>query len=251
MLVQLEKLNQEDVRLAEGWFSLAEAQRALGDAAAARQSYYRSMQYAAAPSAARARYQLALDAVAEKRWDEAAEILQPNLVGPPVDREAHEKSIYEIAWILLQKLDFDRASFYLQQATALYPNNPRALLLRGQLADCYRRFADDAYYKEMEERDAFKGPLTEGQKVQLEEHLAKYKNARSKWLRDAEDTYQGIIDELRTREQRRPLTALETVLGRRAVLSMAQCRFYAGEYLEAVRLYQGLLQQPAPLRSRA
>jgi tetratricopeptide (TPR) repeat protein len=243
VLLQLEQLDQGDVRLAEGWFRLAELRRELGHKDDAKQAYYRSMQYATTPFAAQARYQLARAAVERMSWDKAAEILEPNLVGPPVDREAHEKSMYEMAWVQLQKPDFGRAAFYLDKATVLYPHNPRALLLRGQLAECYRHFANDAYQKEVKAREDFQGSLTAEQQLQLDEYLLHCRTTRQDWLRKAIDTYQRIADVLREQEGQRALTALEGVLGRRAVLGMAECHHDRGEYLEALRLYQGLMQR--------
>jgi hypothetical protein len=242
-LVELEHIDQDDVRLAEGWFLLAELHWAQGHRHDGKQAYIRSMQYATTPFAARARYQLAMEAVGRKEWDKAASILQPNLETVATDREAHEQSIYQMAWILLQKQDFARASIYLNQATARYPNNPRALLVRGQLAECYRRLADEAYQKEMEEAKNFQGLLTEGQKVELENTLRNYQNTRKTRLREAVATFQSIADELRDREQRRPLTPWEAVVCRRAMLGIAECGRDLGEFLEAVRRYRELIER--------
>jgi tetratricopeptide (TPR) repeat protein len=243
VLLQLEKRDQEDVRLAEGWYLLAELRRSAGNIEDAKQAYYRSMQYATTPFAAQARYQLAHEAAERKRWDKAAEILQPNLDGPPVDRDAHEKSLYEMAGVQLQKLDFGRAAFYLDKATVLYPSNPDALRLRGQLAECYRQFANQAYQMEAKAREDFQGSITPEQQSRLDEYVLDCRTKRQEWLRKAADTYEKIAEVLREQEARRPLTAMEAVLGRRALLSMAECRHDRGEYLEALRLYHGLMKR--------
>ncbi len=104
--MELAQLNQQDVRLAEGWYLLAKLQSNLKHGTDAHEAYYRSMQYAATPFAARARYQLAMEEAERKHWDKAAEILLPNLEMAAQDREAHEKSLYELSWILVQKQDY-------------------------------------------------------------------------------------------------------------------------------------------------
>ena len=155
VLTQLTLLDQRDARLAEGWFLLAETQRAAGQMDRARLAYLRSMQYADTPFAARARYQLAVEAADRKSWIEAEDILKPNLDSVGVERATHEKSLYQMAWIQLGKQNLNRAVFYLNDATGRYPNNPMALLVRSRLAECHRQLADQAYQQEIHERDAF------------------------------------------------------------------------------------------------
>lgn len=242
VLVELEKLDQADVRLAEGWYRLAELERTLNHREDARSAYIRSMQYAATPFAARARFQLAMEQVERKNWDKAVEILQPNLEIATQDREAHEQSFYEMARILVKKHDDARAAIYLNQATARYPNNPNALLMRDALAECYHRLAAEAGEKEKEEMKAFQGPLTDGQKAELESNLRNYKTARRTRLGEALAVYQAIADELGERERKRTLTPLEAQLRRRAVLGMGECSHELDDYANAVRLYQGLIE---------
>jgi tetratricopeptide (TPR) repeat protein len=238
VLTQLDRLDQGDARLAEGWFLLAEAYRAAEQPDKARPAYLRSMQYAATPFAARARYQLALEAADRKDWKAAEDILQPNLAALAGDREAHEKSLYQMAWVQLQKQDFGRASFFLKQATGRYPNNPRALLVRGELAECYRRLADQAYRTEQEQRQTFGPDLSEEKQDVLRHH----QETRRKWLREAAAVYQALADEVRERKRQRKLTDLEDVLARRATLGLAECHHDLGEFREALRLYLGLVR---------
>ncbi len=243
LLAQLDRIDQEDARLAHGWYLLAEARRAAGKKEAARAAYLRAMQYAATPFAARARYEVAADEVAKQNWKAAEEILQPNLVGAAPDADALQKSLYQMAWVQLQKQDLGRALFYLKKATGNYPNNPKAVLMRGQLAECYRRLADEEFAKEVQQRQALVGDWPDDKKQEAEERIRNYQDARRKWLREAAGTYQALADDLRERGRQRPLTEFEAVLSRRSLLGLAECRHDLGEFIEALHEYQALLQQ--------
>jgi tetratricopeptide (TPR) repeat protein len=244
VLAQLDRLDQEDARLAEGWFLLAEAQRARGQPEKARPAYLRSMQYAATPFAAHARYQLAVEEIARKNWKEAEEILRPNLDGSNVDHLAHQKSLYQMALVQLNKQDMGRALVYLGKAIEIYPNNPMALVVRGQLAECYRRLADQAWRKEEEHRQtALNTALTDSQKQEIEELIRHQRNARRELLHRAADVYRALADDLADRQRERPLTNLEGTVARRALLGIAECHQEQGEFLDALRLYQDLLQR--------
>jgi tetratricopeptide (TPR) repeat protein len=243
VLTRLEQLDQQDTRLAQGWFLLAELQRERRRPDDAQYAYVRSMQYAATPYAAQSRYQLALAAVEKKDWDKAEGILKPNLQAA-VDRDAHEKSLYEMAWVQLQKPDYSRASYYLNTATGLYPNNPRALLLRGDLARCYQRFALTAYQHEAEQREFLRtAPLSEEQRFEVEQQAHHFRQTGRKHMQEAITIYRGIVDEIRSREERRELAPVEATLARRAVLAWAECHHDRGEYLEALHLYKELQQR--------
>jgi tetratricopeptide (TPR) repeat protein len=254
VLVQLDGIDHDDPRLPEGWFLLAETLRGTGllannvDAksrfALAEQAYNRCMQYATSPFAARARYQLAQDAAEKRDWKRAEEILQPNLLGVDQDRDAHEKSLYQMAWIKLQQSDFDRALFFLEQATGRYANNPRALLARSQIAECHRRLADQAYDKEQAFwKEKSNIALSEEDKLQLDEMIFQQRDTRRNRLREAGKVYQALIDDLRDRQRERELTDFESALSRRASLGLAECHHDQGLYIEALRLYQALVQK--------
>jgi tetratricopeptide (TPR) repeat protein len=244
VLTQLEKLDQQDIRLAEGWYLLGELQREGKGRESALTAYYRSMQYAATPYAARSRYQVALAAADKKEWDKAENTLKPNLQAA-VDREAHENSLYEMASVQMNKANYDRASYFLNMATGLYPNNPQALLLRGDLAQCYRRFADVFNQRVGEQRQLLRSPgLSDEQKFELEEHVRHFQQLQRQNLQEAMNVYQGIVDEVRNRESRqKKLSALDATLGLRAVLSLAECHQDRGEYLQSLRLYKALLER--------
>jgi hypothetical protein len=84
--------------------------------------------------------------------------------------------------------------------------------------------------------------LTDGQKAERDDNARNYENTRRVRLEEAKTAYQEIADELREREKLRPLTPVEGVLGRRAVLGMAECCQDLGYHLDALRLYQGLIE---------
>ena len=88
------------------------------------------------------------------------------------------------------------AVYYLDDATGQYPNNPRALLVRGQLAECYRQLADQAYQQEVEARAAFSG-ANEETKYEIQALVRKTQETRRKWLDAARASYQALADKLR------------------------------------------------------
>ena len=243
-LVQLDRIDSDDTRLPEGWFLLAESLYAAGQRDKAEQAYNRCMQYATTPFAARARFQLAQDAAEKRNWKQAEEILQPNLLGADQDREAHEKSLYQMAWIKLQQHDFDRALFYLEQATGRYANSPRALLARSQVAECHRRLADQAYEKEQAFwKEKTNIALSEEDKLQIDEMIFHQRDTRRNRLREAARVYQVLLEEMRDRQRERELSEFENALSRRALLGLAECHHDQGLYIDALRHYQTLVQK--------
>jgi tetratricopeptide (TPR) repeat protein len=238
ILKQMHHLDKDDARLAEGWFLLGETYRELGQKDLATQAYLLSMSYAVTPFAARARYQLAMNHVEKRNWKEAADILQPNLFNSEVDREAHESSLYLLAWLHLQQADEQSVGLaheYLAQATRRYPNNPKALVARSQLGDICRRLADKAYEREQGQYREF-GPAGA-------EAARQYRETRHKWLREAVSVYQALAEELDERQRQRPLTDLEAALGRRALLGAAECHQEQGHFVDALNVYMGLVQR--------
>jgi tetratricopeptide (TPR) repeat protein len=244
VLVQLDGLDRDDPRLAEGWYLLAETSQASQQWSKAEQAYHRCMQYATTPFAAQARYQLALNVAEKRNWKQAEEILQPNLLSADLDRDAHEKSLYQMAWIKFQQRDFDRALFFLEQATGRYANGPRVLLARSQIAECHRRLADQAYDKEQAFwKEKANSAFSEEDKLQIDEMIFHQREMRRGRLREAAKVYQALIDELLERQRAHELSDLESLLSRRAMLGLAECCHDQGMYLEALRLYQSLVQK--------
>lgn len=226
VLEKLVKLERDEKRLAEAWLHLAETSQALGRTERARQAYYKCIEFPSTPFAYRARYQLALDEIAKKNFDQARDILEQNLgaVGASMDREAHEQSLYRIADLLYQLRNFDQAFVYLEKAVQQYPANAEALWSRDRLAESYRKLADQAARKlETAQGDAAK---------------AHQRQSRLKWLERGATTYQELADDLETKSKTTSLSAVERGLLRQALFGAADCRFDLNDASEALRRYQ-------------
>lgn len=242
------KLDKNEARLAEGWLALGEAFRAQGKAEQARQAYYRCLEYPATGPAQKARFQLALDVLAKKELtpkdlEQARDILRQNLAesGPTLDRDAHQKSVYKLAWVLLQMQEYDKAVVYLREAARQYPHHPAALEYRYQLGECCRRLADAALKKERELEQSVKVNLSETKRQQVDEWMRHHRRTRLKWLDESARTFRELADELGAHERARRLTDLEQVLLRRAQFGQAEDQMLMGEFAEALRLYQAVL----------
>lgn len=244
------KLDKNEARLAEGWLALGEAFRAQGKTEQARQAYYRCLEFPASGPAQRARYQLALDVLARKELktkdlEQARDILRQNLAesGPTLDRDAHQKSIYKLAWVLLQMQEHDKAVVYLKEAARQYPNHPAALEYRYQLGECCRRLAELALKKERELERSVKVNLSEEKRQQVDEWMRHHRRTRLKWLEESARTFRDLADELEARARARRLTELELALRRRALFGLAEDQMLMNEFAEALRLYQAVLAQ--------
>jgi tetratricopeptide (TPR) repeat protein len=242
------QLDRNEERLAEGWFALGEAFRAQGKKDEGRQAYYKCIEYPNTPFAHRARFQLAsalLKADAGlKDLGQARDILEQNLKGTVLDREAHEKSLYKLAGVLMQLQEFDRASICLKEATRRYPNNSQAFFSREQLGECYRRLADQARKKELEQFEKVKEGLSEEKRQQAEEILAHHRRTWRGWQEASVKIFQDLADELeaRCRSQAKP-AELELTLLRRALFNIAEDRRFLAEYGESLRIYRLLLER--------
>src|SRR5207245_2181593 len=98
--------------LAEAWFTLAGAHTALKQTEQAYQAYYKCLNYPPGAVTHKARFQLALAEKGKKNFDQAESILRQNLAltSSTGDREAHEQSLYELAKLLLQRGQYDKAA---------------------------------------------------------------------------------------------------------------------------------------------
>jgi tetratricopeptide (TPR) repeat protein len=244
LLQRLDKLEPKDDRLAEGWYSLGRLYQQGKKVDRAREAYLRSMEFAQTAFAAKSRYMLAREETNKQNWKRAEEILQQNLnLGPALDREAHEKSLYWIGWVLFQARDYGRAEFFLKQAAGRYPNNPNALVWRELLGDCYRRLAKEAELKEQDQAKALPPDLPAANRAQIEETMRHHCQTRKKFLGDSTAVYQALADELKERERKRPLNAKEASLLRRALLGQAENHADLTEFRDALKLYQDLLHR--------
>ncbi|GEM_PF-1822148 len=235
-------LAKDEPRLAQAWFSLADTQAAQGKKEQARLAYYKCMEFPATPFAFRARYQLAVEEFERKNYLHAKEILKQNLTvaGPGFDREAHEKSIYKMAGLLLQMQAYDEAVGVLKEAARQYPNNANALNARDRLADCYRKFADQTQ-KKIEDLGASKvDGLSPEDKAALEALKAHQQRTRRQWLDQAIGVDQTLADELMRKAAQMPLSNDESFIVRKALFSIGDMYFDRNDFAEALRRYQRL-----------
>jgi len=222
------RMEKDESRLAEAYLTLAEAHTALGEKDKSLLAYYKCIEYPNTPFAHRARYQVALEEIDKKNFVQAREILEQILKNPmpTLDRSVHEQSIYKMAGLLLQLQHFRQAAIYLKEASRQYPDNPLALAARDQLAESYRRLAD----QDKARMDAAKSPDTRSH----------YRLKRLELLEDVFGAYQEIVEELETKGRAGDLSAGEQAILRRALFGAADARFDRSEFNEALRLYQGI-----------
>src|SRR5207244_10719222 len=79
VLQRFVQINNSEESLAGGFMALADAYEALGQKDPAQAALYKCIEYPNTPHAFRARYQLALQAIAEGKQDHAENILWQNL----------------------------------------------------------------------------------------------------------------------------------------------------------------------------
>jgi tetratricopeptide (TPR) repeat protein len=224
------ELNNSEEALAEGWLTLAHVCRHQGESEQARRALLKCIVYPNTPFAYRARYLLAYDAQDKGELEQAEDILKQNLEiqGPSLDREAHARSLYLLADLMIRRRNFDQAGWYLKEAVRQYPNDAQALTARDQLGACYEKLAQEIN-KKME------GTLAAEARAYL-------KRSRDDWLKKALETYQDLADDL---ERAGPanLSAENQALLRKAAFRAAAAYFDLEEYTEALRRFQLLLDK--------
>lgn len=240
-------LAKDEPRLAQAWFALADAQTSLGKKDLARRAYHKCIEFPATPFAWRARYQLAVDEIERKNFLHAKDILKQNLTvtGPEMDREAHEKSIYKMAGLLLQMQAYDEAVWYLKEASRRYPSNSKALDARDRLADCYRLLAQQTLSKIQELQNIKQDGLSTERKAALDQMKSHQQRTRREWLNQAIEVYQGLADELLSKTVQATPTNDEAFLLRKALFSKAEVHFELNDFSGALRSYQRLQQDYA------
>jgi tetratricopeptide (TPR) repeat protein len=246
VLEQLTTHKLDDDKAGEAWFSLAEVRMVLSQQAKsdssqhwqkrALEAYLKAIEYPG-PFASRARYQLALaelrakplnDDDAVKHLQQAQTLLEQNLdatlAGAAPD--AQEKSLFELANLLMQRNKLDEARVQLIKAIERYPANPAIVQAREQLAECFRRLAD-------EESDYLVKTEAKG------DAQIRHRRNREAYLEDAVKQYQSLADELSDPARSGHLTPDEQGLVLRSRFAVAACRL-AQENMtrEALRLYK-------------
>jgi Tfp pilus assembly protein PilF len=216
-------------RQGEAWYALGEAHRSLRHDALAEESYKRCIQYPG-PYGFRARCQLATNAIAQRRLDDAEVMLNQylelltSMISP--DAEAHERTLVALASLLFDRHNYRDAFVRLQEAMERYPANPNALKLRWQFAQCCRQLADQMGQQ----------LLRSHQNAPTEQ--AHYRTQQLRFLDMAAANSQKLADDLTARLAERPLTPEEDRVLREASFSLADCRFQEGQFDDSLRQYE-------------
>jgi tetratricopeptide (TPR) repeat protein len=228
--LSLLKLRPPAAQLSETCYRLGDAFRAIHEEESAKR-YYSQCIATDGPFTYRARYQLAVAEMGHDRLLEAQEMLDHLLyllerTGAEQDREAHEKTLYTLGYILFRRREFDLAAKRWEEALRNYPGSPTALLACYRLGLCYRGLADPAAHNLRPSDLPDRQQRSAGQfGILLEKAAARF---------------QKVVDDLQARPTAPPLTGTDATLLRDASFALADCRFEQGLYEEAKRLYIGL-----------
>jgi TolA-binding protein len=215
-------------RQGEGWFLLGEARRRLKDVDGAGKAYMKCIRYPTS-YAYRARYYLALAAVAEGQLDGAQEMLEQNLnlLRDDPDLEAQEMSLYALGDLLYRRGNCRLVVQRLGAAVKHFPANAEATRAHYQLADSYRQLADQHHLDAQLDGGGAKGEAT--RQHALDEHLV--------YLTNAKDEFQELA-KLMDRPEGQGLLKMEEQV--QVPFYYADCLYYLGEYTNALQAYQTL-----------
>jgi tetratricopeptide (TPR) repeat protein len=221
-------------RQGQAWYVLAEAYRTLRKPDA-RGAYEKCIEYPG-PFAFRARYEIAVAKIEQKKFDDAEEDLRQNLqlMQTAPDPDAHEKTLVTLASLLYQQHNYSRAYDKLKEALERYPANPNAVRLRLQLAQCCRRRAE-----EVGERIGFQSSPG----ISSADEQRHLRAQRQGFLEEAAAHFQALVDNLETTQVQQKLTPeQENILGQ-ARFAVADCRFDLGQYSQALFLFDVLAKR--------
>jgi len=233
------RLKPPGEQLSEASYRMGEAYQALNDVRHAEEAYRaciglektepvpktRRFEY-------RARYQLALVEVGRGGRDEAAYMLRQNLelMGLAPDPESQERSLFLLAELLYMDGRYTQAASYWDQALTAYPTNVDRALARFHLGECYHHQAE-AELQAL--RNSILAEMARSSRrhyrILLEKAAANYDKVKMD-LDEAQRT--GAL-----------LTQTEQTVLQQAAFALAQCRYYLGDYHEAVALYHRLANE--------
>jgi tetratricopeptide (TPR) repeat protein len=233
----LQAADSKSPQLGEGWYLLGEAHRRAKDVPAAEAAYRESIKY---PTnfAYRARYQLAIFAWERGDVDDAEAALEQNLKLLRFDRddEALEKSLFAIGNLFYYRHNYAMAVRQLEDALERFPENPEALRARFNLADSYRQMADQKNFNVM---------LKTYKNQQTVEHFAK---ENTRMLKRAAEEFEKLMPMLDKPEAAAQL-AQEDLLD--VPFRAADCRLFAGQYAEALQLFDKIADGYAKRQRRS
>jgi hypothetical protein len=213
-------------RLGEAYFLLGEVRRAQNDSEAANAAY-RLCISKQTNFAYRARYYLALSAAAAGQIDQALDTLEQNLtlLRQNPDAEAQQMTLYLLGDLLYKKGNYHQVVQRLGEALSpdRFPANKEATRAHFQLADSYRRLADEANVEALSDGSQSK----EKREQKLKEHNIYLTNAADEFLDLA-----ALLDKPAGRDL---LTLEERV---QVPFLAADCLFDMGQYKHALMVYE-------------
>jgi tetratricopeptide (TPR) repeat protein len=232
VLQRLSQVRLSADRQGQVWYLLAEAHRAMQKEDDALREYDRCAQ-CPGPYGYRARYHLARALIGQGKWEEAADALAQNLelMRREPDPEAQEKSLYELANVLIHQKEDDHAIPRLVEALELFPNSLRATGARFQYADCCRRVANRAAQ-----------PLGDGEESSSE-FLRHRKEEYRDWMGKASAGFDELVNEFGQRLATGPVTEEDELLYYQAAWASADCRMRLGDANGALVQYENLFNR--------
>jgi len=176
----------------------------------AKQNYNHCIEYPGR-FAYRARFQLAQIFIDEPNLDHAKDILEQNLnlLVSDMDQEAHEKTLYALGHLQIERQDYRAALFRLEEAVQKYPKSSEALRSRTEAAECYQRLGEEEIRKL---KDSLVPASKESHTRLAEENLDK-----------AITKYKDVQKQIRDRKAKRALTEEEQTLLILASFNEASC----------------------------
>jgi tetratricopeptide (TPR) repeat protein len=230
------RLSHDPEKKGKGYFLLAEAYRQAQRPDEAEAAYRECVKFPTVYQY-RARFQLAMNALARGALDDAEADLELNLklLRFDPDPEAQEKSLFALGDLFYQRGNFRMVVRRLGEALDRYPDNPDALRAQYQLADSYRRLAsqyNQAYL------------IGENMSTQTQQH---FQREHLRWLRKAAEEFTRLDEKLRKNPELQGLVGANEQL--EVPFSAARCLFHIGEYEKALQIYERLSEdQTQPLR---
>jgi hypothetical protein len=218
-------------RQSEGWFLLGETSRQLHDDKAA-ESAYKACAESGARFTYRARYELAMLAIAARDIDRAVKLLEQNILlelGTP-DAEAQEKSRLALCALLYQSAAafspyYRRVVQYLEGHLDRYAATPESVRARYQLADSYRLLVKQSTVNRVI-----------GEKMNSEAFDHYLTVSRSSWTRAAEEFVK--LEELIQDKDKASLLSAEQQM--EIPFRVAECYYNLGAYEKALLKYEEL-----------
>jgi hypothetical protein len=236
LLALIELKDASHKRLGEAWFLLAGYYRDTKELEKAGSAYRKCLEYNT-PFAYRARYQLAMMALATGKVDPAETILVQNrqmLTSYETDPIARAETLFALSSLVYRRRDYNRARQYLEEVVGKFRADPRfrdtpeMTQARFQLADTYRQIAMQHSLNLHTDTG-----LTPNIKATFAEQ---YKI----WQEQAAKEFTSLDLYLRTRAGEKHLSPEQRA---QVPFIAARCVFNLGRYKEALVVYERLIQQ--------